>query len=62
MEIIFTKHAELKFGDLEEQGFKLTKRQVEDALNNPENVIKDERDRLIAHRAIDETHIIRVNI
>jgi hypothetical protein len=60
MKITFSKHAKLKFVDLAEHGFKITKEQIEDALNNPEGVIKDEKDRLIAQRAIDETHIIRV--
>jgi len=62
MEIIFTKHAELKFRDLEEQDFKITKEQVEDALNTPEIVIKSERGYLIAQKEIDETHIIKGNI
>ena len=60
MKIIFTKHAELKFRDLEEQGFKIAKGQVEDALNMPENVIGSAKGRLIIQRAIDETHMIRV--
>ena len=60
MKIIFTKHAELKFGDLEEQGFKIAKGQIEDALNMPENIIEGEKGLLIAQRAIDETHMIRV--
>ena len=60
MKIIFTKHAELKFRDLEEQGFKIARGQVEDALNMPENIIEGEKDRLIVQRAIDETHMIRV--
>ena len=60
MKITFTKHAELKFRDLEEQGFKITKGQVKDTLNMPENIIKGEKGRLIAQKAIDETHMIRV--
>ena len=60
MGITFTKHAELKFKDLEDQGFKITKKQVEDVLNNPENIIVDERGNFIVQKAIDETHIIRV--
>ena len=60
MKIIFTKHAELKFRDLEEQGFKIAKGQVEDALNMPEKIIEGEKGRLIVQRAIDETHTIRV--
>jgi hypothetical protein len=60
MEITFTKHAKLKFDDLAEQGFKITKKQVEDTLNVPESVVKGERDRFIAQRAVDETHVIRV--
>ena len=60
MKIIFTEHAELKFKDLEKQGFKIAKGQVEDALNMPENLIEGEKGRLIAQRAIDKTHMIRV--
>jgi uncharacterized DUF497 family protein len=62
MKILFTKHAELKFKDLEEQGFKLAKEQkeqVEDALNAPES-IAEKGNSLMAQRAIDETHVIRV--
>ncbi|MCK4362787.1 MAG: DUF4258 domain-containing protein [Dehalococcoidia bacterium] len=60
MKIIFTKHAELKFRDLEEQGFKIAKGQVENALNMPENIMEGRKGRLIAQKVIDETHIIRV--
>lgn len=60
MKINFTKHAELKFADLEEQGFQITREQVENALNMPENIIEGGKGRLIAQRAIDETHMIRV--
>ncbi len=60
MKINFTKHAELKFRDLEEQGFKITKEQVKSALNMPENILKGGRGRLIAQRGIDESHMIRV--
>jgi len=60
MKIIFTKHAHLKFEILEEHGFKVTKRQIEDAINNPENVTMAKKGRLIAQRAISETHVIRV--
>jgi len=60
MKIIFTEHAELKFKDLEKQGFKITKRQVEDALNMPENIMEGEGGRLVVQRAIDESHMIRV--
>ncbi len=60
MKIVFTRHAELKFKDLEEQGFKMTRGQVEDALNMPDATIRSEKGRLIAQRAIDGSHMIRV--
>ncbi len=60
MKIIFTEHAELKFKDLEKQGFKIAKGQVEDAINMPQDIIESAKGRLIAQRAIDETRMIRV--
>ena len=60
MKIIFTEHAELKFKDLEKQGFKLVKVQVEDAINIPQDIRESTKGLLIAQRAIDETHMIRV--
>ena len=60
MKIIFTEHAELKFKDLEKQGFKIAKGQVEDAINMPQDIIESAKGHLIAQRAIDETHMIRV--
>ena len=60
MKIIFTQHAELKFDDLKKQGFRLTKEQVEDALNMPQDVTEGEKGRFVVQRAIDATHMIRV--
>lgn len=60
MKVLFTEHAELKFRILEEHGFKITKRQIEDAIRSPENVTKGRKGRLIAQRAISESHLIRV--
>ena len=60
MKIIFTQHAELKFRILEEHGFKITRGQIEDALYMPENIAEGGKGRLIAQRAISESHLIRV--
>lgn len=60
MKIIFTQHAELKFRILEEHGFKITEKQIEDTIRSPENVTKGRKGRLIAQRAISESHLIRV--
>ena len=45
MKIIFSEHAELKFKDLEKQGFKIAKGQVEDAINMPQDIIESTKGR-----------------
>ena len=60
MKIAFTKHAESKFRILEEHGFRVTKGQVENTVNMPDNITKSEKDRFIAQRPISKTHVLRV--
>ena len=60
MTVCFTRYAELKFEVLETHGFKVMERQVEDAVTTPEKVTPGKKGRLIAQRAISETHLLRV--
>ncbi len=60
MKINFSKHAELKFADLEGQVYQISRKQVDNALNMPEKIIAGEIGRLIGQRSIAETHMIRV--
>ena len=50
----------MKFIDLEAQGFKITVKQVEDALEKPDNIIGSRKGRLLAQKTIDGDHVIRV--
>ncbi len=60
MRVRFTRHAERKLEDLAEQGFLISREQIESALHSPERILKAERNRLIAQRTLDETHVLRV--
>jgi len=60
MNVVFTRHAQLKLEILAAHGFKLTKQQVEDIVNMPQKVIKTKKGRLIAQSALDGTHLLRV--
>lgn len=48
MKITYTKHAELKFKILGEHGCLITKKQVQNTIENPTSIKRGEKDRLIA--------------
>ena len=60
MNVVFTRHAQLKFEILAAHGFKLTKREIEDIVNMPQRLIKTRKGRLIAQSELNDTHVIRV--
>lgn len=60
MKIRFTDHANQKIAILGRHGVKVTKRLVEDTLNNPERVVSGLSGRQIAERGLDESHVLRV--
>lgn len=60
MKILYPKHANFKFRVLKQHGFVITKEQVEDIIKEPEGVVLGRRDRLIAHKSVSQTHLIRV--
>ena len=60
MKILYTKHANFKFRVLKQHGFVITKEQVEDIIKEPERVVLGRRGRLIAHKSVSQTDLIRV--
>ena len=58
--IVFSGHAEMKFGVLERHGFVIERDLVISTIQNPEIVEEGYKGRKIAQRAIDELHVIRV--
>jgi hypothetical protein len=59
-EIVFTRHAESKFGILEQHGFSVSEAQVVDTLLKPDTVFPSVKGRHIAQRSISEHHVLRV--
>ena len=59
-EIVFTRHAESKFGILEQHGFSVSEAQVVDTLLKPDIVFPAVKGRYIAQRRIGEHHVLRV--
>lgn len=60
MKIVFTKHAENKFGVLERHQFVIVKGQVLEAVEHPDFVDYSRLPLLIAQRSIDKDHVLRV--
>lgn len=60
MTIIFTKHAEDKFDILKRHTFVVKRRQVLEAVTNPEKVDYSRAPLMIAERPFDERHVLRV--
>jgi hypothetical protein len=58
--IFYTKHADFKFRVLKQHGFIITKEQIEHIIKAPEKVTVGRRGRLIAHKRVSQTHLIRV--
>jgi uncharacterized DUF497 family protein len=59
-EIIFSSHAENKFAILRHHGFDVSKDTILFALERPDKVEYGYKDRKIAQKVIDESHVIRV--
>lgn len=62
MKIIFTSHAiKDKFPKLSKHNFKLTKKDIESVINNPEHTDKiSDHPKIIVSKEFDEKHILRV--
>jgi len=60
MDVIFTKHADKKFGVLKRHSFKIDREQVLSAVNNPDYIDKSRLPLLIYQISIDRTHVLRV--
>jgi hypothetical protein len=58
--ILYTKHADFKFRVLKQHGFIISKEQIEYIIKEPEKVTLGRRGRLIAHKPVSQTHLIRV--
>lgn len=61
MKIVFTKHASDKFVNLPPESVKVTKRDVLEAIKKPAyKDIESDRPKIIVHKNLDKTHIVRV--
>ena len=60
MTIIFTKHAENKFGILKRHKFLVKRHQVMKTVTNPEKMDYSRAPLIIAERSFDERHVLRV--
>lgn len=58
--IIYTRHAQDKFAILKRHGFELTPEQIEQTVLDAEWVEQQPGGRLLAQRAINEHHVLRV--
>jgi hypothetical protein len=59
-EIVFTRHAESKFGILERHGFRVSRAQVVDTLLGPDAILPTVKGRRIAQKVVSEHHVLRV--
>ena len=60
IEIEFSPHSLLKIEILKLHSFNLSKEIVEDVIRFPDKIEADYKDRLIAQRNLDDTHVLRV--
>jgi mRNA-degrading endonuclease RelE of RelBE toxin-antitoxin system len=58
--VVFTRHAEEKFDILENHGFKVLKKQVEETLKNPDVIENENPPIFVAHKVISKGHVLRV--
>ena len=58
--IIFSSHAEDKFAILKHHGFDVSRKTIISALEVPDKVEAGYKNRKIAQKNIDESHVIRV--
>lgn len=60
IEVEFSPHSLLKIEILRSHSFNLSKEIVEDVIRFPDKIEVGYKDRLIAQRNLDDTHILRV--
>ena len=60
MKIKFSNLARLKFALLKDHGFTVTKQQVKDTVVHPDKIEEGAKGRVVAQKAIDESHVLRV--
>ena len=58
--IIFSSHANNKFGILRKHGFNVTRKMIVSAMETPDKIEMGYKNRKIAQKIIDERHVIRV--
>lgn len=59
-DVEFSLHALLKIEILKAHGVNVSKEFVEDVVRNPDKIDTGYKDRLIAQRIFDDTHVIRL--
>jgi len=60
VKILFSNHAKLKIKIFKEHGFLITEEQVRDVVKNPDTIERGRKERVIAQKAIDDKHVLRV--
>lgn len=58
--IYFTKHADDKFDILAKHEFYVSKKQVLETINDPDNIDYSRHPLLIAQKKLDKDHVLRV--
>ncbi len=58
--IILSDHASMKLDLLKAHGVAITKELAEETVANPDKVVQGHKGRLIAQKALDEEHVIRI--
>ena len=58
--VVFSRHAERKFGILERHGFPIAKDIIISTMESPDMVEEGYKGRKIAQKVIDERHVIRI--
>ena len=59
-EIKFSPHSLIKIDILKSHGFNLSKEMVESIVRSPDKIERGYKDRLIAQKIVDDTHVLRV--
>ncbi len=60
MNVIYSSHVIAKIGILKKHGIDVDKNLVEEIVTHPEKLEVGYKNRLIAQKRIDETHVLRV--
>ncbi|MBI2470827.1 MAG: DUF4258 domain-containing protein [Planctomycetes bacterium] len=60
VDIEFSPHSLLKIEMLRAHGINVSKEIVEDIVRNPDKIGKGYKERLIAQKGFDDTHVLRV--